>query len=212
LNGLPESTPSEVLPLLPDHLTTKGLGYIDDNATIGDLIEMMGCLEASAGLRALLYLEFTDDITRNNENCETPKSENDGFAKTSSNLDTQISITEDFEIEQTNWVKFESKWMSCSYANEEQATLSTATMELMYDEIGGKFSIAKSGNGAAAQQQQQTAGAELPKPVNVIQGLSIKRKVVSTLPQGLVKQKFEKDKLVTDLAHLIKKKHKTTTT
>jgi hypothetical protein len=55
--GLGMSQCAAQLPIFPDDMVKKGIEYSDPKATIEELLEVMGCMEAAAGMRAILVLK-----------------------------------------------------------------------------------------------------------------------------------------------------------
>jgi hypothetical protein len=52
------------LPIFPDDMIKKGLEYSDTNATVADLIEILGCMETAAGMRGIIVAKSFNHVIK----------------------------------------------------------------------------------------------------------------------------------------------------
>jgi hypothetical protein len=55
--GIGMSQSASKLPLFEDDMVQKGVNYSDPNATVEEVLEVMGCMETAGGMRAILVLK-----------------------------------------------------------------------------------------------------------------------------------------------------------
>jgi hypothetical protein len=55
--GVEMNSIANQLPIFPDDMIKKGLEYADKNATVSELLEIMGCMETASGMRAIIVLK-----------------------------------------------------------------------------------------------------------------------------------------------------------
>jgi hypothetical protein len=139
--GIKDTEPASKLAIFPDDLVKKGVEYSDPKATVGEVIEVMSCLEASSQLRVIISLSKDQDMTRK-------------------------GLTSPNTISKKDWDLFYNTFASCSFDSLSNAKDSSKKIQSTFEKLGFSATLITLSN----ENNQETVQPK-DVPVNIIQGL-----------------------------------------